>query len=161
MFERWRVAARVVVGRVLGANGDCVLAVSVYGYPASHVDVGKNEDLLQDVFASMADLTLPVLIAGDMNTTCEHSEALSRAEMFGFVKMSDKKSSTMTKRGIASRSMPIDHVYVNMKMRDLVQRVWANQAIVMSDHYPICMRFVSHHLGEPIVRWPCKPNQRI
>ena len=136
LLEKWRLAARLVVGRVMGANGDSMICVSVYGYPPSRCDVGKNEDLLKDIFMSLKDLTLPIVVAGDLNTTCMQSETLSRIESLGFVRISNDTSTTMNKVGRAKKGDPIDHVVVNMRMRDLVTRVRVNASLVISDHYP-------------------------
>ena len=122
----------------MGANGDCLLAVSVYGYPPSHCDSGKNEDLLGDIFMSLKDLTLPIVVAGDLNTTCMQSETLSRIESLGSVRISSDASTTMTKVGCGKKGPPIDHVLANMRMRDLVTKVRVNASLVISDHFPIC-----------------------
>ena len=158
ILEKWRIAARLVVGRVMGAHGDSIMCVSVYGYPPSHCDFGKNEDLFRDIFMSMKDLTLPVVVAGDLNTTCMQSETLSRIESLGFVRISNDASTTMTKVGCAKKGDPIDHVVVNLRMRDLVTKVRVNRSLVISDHYPLCVKLVTRPLGQPVVRWPSKPE---
>ena len=53
---------------------------------------------------------------------------------------------------------PIDHVVVNLRMRDLVTKVRVNTSLVISDHYPLCVKFVTRPLGQPVVRWPSKPD---
>ena len=52
---------------------------------------------------SMKDLTLPVVVAGDLNTTCMQSETLSRIESLGFVRISSDASTTMNKVGCAKK----------------------------------------------------------
>ena len=97
-------------GRVLATKemGVCIeiapkklsfVAVVAYGYPESHACRGQNEDVLRDIFVSLAGLTCPVLVAGNFNATTGTMPPLALASHFRFYKLSPNTSTTASKHG--------------------------------------------------------------
>ena len=132
-----------------------LVVLCVYGFPESHPNRCMNEEMLIDVFASMATLNMPSVMGGDLNSVHGESLAMVLAEALGIYCVSPtNKPTTRTKEGETSTTKPLDYVFANYQAKDLIQAARVNYAVTLSDHYPIEVRL---SVVKPMfmrVRWP-------
>ena len=114
ILQRWVSAARLSVARVSlpspSSLASSLLAVVIYGFPESHSERDRNDELLRDVFISLEAWKCPILVAGDMNSTIMQSPALANAEQWGFFRISPDVATTVNKTGLPKGGQPIDHM---------------------------------------------------
>ena len=130
--------ARVVAARAVHPEHINMFVICVCGFPQSHPCRNMKEEMLIDVIASMATLTVPTIMGGDLNTVHDESPAMVLAEALGKECVSPReKPTTKSRDGGLSTLKPIDHVFANYQAMDMVQASRVNYAVALSDYYPI------------------------
>ena len=156
-LQQWVAAARLCSDRVSFPSSSLVssfLAVVIYGFPDSHAERGRNDELLRDVFVSLGAWTCPILVAGDLNTTITQSEALSQADHWGFFRVSPNLVTTLSRDGLPSKGQPIDQMLANTQMLDMLTECKVDWGVAISDHYPLTAALVLNCGSFRIARWP-------
>ena len=152
--ERWESLGRVCAAKIILGNF-VALVVSIYGFAVSHPMHRLNDVMLKQVFAWIAEQTLPVLLGGDLNTTVGTSDALALATRLGLWRLTKDDPTTKSKISGTPSGPPLDHVFCNSRMIDLQPRAAVAYCIPLSDHYPIVGGWSVHEdLGILTWQWP-------
>ena len=153
-LRKWTQMSRMVVARAAHPCHNLVL-LCVYGFPESHPNRSMNEEMLIEAFATMASLTMPAILGGDLNTIHGESLAMVLAEALGILCVSPiDKPTTKSREGDPSSSKPLDYVFANYQAKDLIANTRVNYAISLSDHYPIEVKLSVVKPCFVRVRWP-------
>ena len=161
LLAQWVSASRVCSARVSFPSSSGVssfLAIVIYGYPDSHPERDRNDELLRDVFVSLEAWTCPILVAGDLNTTVAQSATLAQADQWGFFRISPNLATTTNKEGLPAKSAPIDHMLANTRMMDMIYECKVDWGVAISDHFPILASLVLNRASFRIARWPKPPK---
>ena len=160
-LQQWVSAARVCIARVtypcVSELSSSFVAFVIYGFPESHAERGRNDELLRDVFVSLGAWKSPILVAGDLNTTISHSATLSQADQWGFQRVSPNIATTVNKEGSPSRGLPIDHMLANLPMLDILTECKVDWGVAISDHFPITATIALIKCAFRVARWPQTP----
>ena len=103
-FQEGRV---VVAEAVLGAFWDG--AYFCYGLHHRHPRRQANEGLLIDVFTFTGALTVPAIVAEDLNATIPESAPLALHRSFGLWSIGDRSPIPVGRQGREARGEPVDH----------------------------------------------------
>ena len=130
----------------------------IYGFPESHPERDRNDELLRDVFVSLGAWKCPILVAGDMNSTITQSSILSQSERWGFFRVSPDKATTVSKDGMPKHGLPIDHMLANLPMIDRLSGCQVDWGVALSDHYPLIATCVLQRSNFRVAKWPSPPK---
>ena len=152
-LEQWFLQGRVVVGLFVSSSFSCI-CVSVYCFAESHPKRAANEALIVDIFHWTSKLSHAVIVGGDFNMGAMGCGPLALAHTWGLMRIGDNSPTTRGKTGGVSRGEPIDHVYINVKMRDHAFTGGVNHDRYLSDHFPLDCQFTIKTTPTVVTRWP-------
>ena len=155
-LAEWEDEGRMVAA-YLSYGNQVVVVVAVYGYPASHMRHDMNDTMLIQLHNWISSLKMPVLVAGDLNTTTSASSYLSICQRAGVWRISPDLPSTTNRFGGPAEGKPIDHVLVNSRLLDLGVVAAIQHDICMSDHFPVTGAWNFREGPDlPSLKWPSR-----
>ena len=154
-IDKWHAQGRACAVKMTLQNV-VVCLIAVYGFAPSHPQRQDNEALCLQIASWITKLTIPVIWAGDFNTTAVNSPILTLLRAYDLWRISSDSSSTRGKTSSTSGKSPIDHVICNSQMLDLAICCDTLPGEPISDHVPLGGHFTIVGLGvsdAPKWRW--------
>ena len=154
-LQEWDDQGRATAAVVTG-GGMKVVAASLYGFPRGHPRKHCNEVFLSQLFSWASELTMPLLLGGDLNENPHECSALTLVDMWKLHRISDESSTTRSRSGGLSGNA-LDHIIVNEQMLDLQAHAQVSHEEAISDHFPILGAFSGAHPRFLVAHWPRPP----
>ena len=156
LLQEWSDQGRAIAAVVSWGRLQ-VMVLSVYGFPRRHPQQHRNETLLSQCFHWASELSMPLLLGGDLNENPSESTALSLCDMWQLFRVTDESPTTRNRAGGLSANC-LDHVLVNTKMLDAGVKARVSHFEAISDHFPVVGSFQAPVFSFMVSHWPRPPS---